>query len=359
MSEQIRVGIIGTSWWADMMHLPCLMSHPHAVIAAICGRNRDHAEEMAKKYEIPIVFTNYREMIEKGNLHALVICSPDDMHYQMTMDALDAGLHVMCEKPLALNVKQAKEMYEKAELSGVKHMVMFTHRFWPHIEYLRKLIADGYIGRCYHCNISFLWDYARESRYEWRFDIKRSNGALGDLGSHMIDWSRLFVGEIARVSASLDTFVERPGPDDQSVDPANDSALIAIEFVNGAHGIIHTSYVPYLGHRNFEMNITLHGQSGTLEAIHSALVAEIHFIRDDNKKFETISFPEYLLGDEEQVDFSQLFKIFTKLPVGDRFFIDSILEDHPAIPNFYDALKVQEVIDAAIRSHQSGRWVSL
>ena len=202
MPEQIRVGIIGTSHWADMMHLPCLKSHPHAHIAAICGRNRDRANEMAKKYEIPSVFTDYREMIEKGSLQAIVIATPEDLHYPMTMNALNAGLHVMCEKPLAFNAKQAKEMYEKAESIGVKHMVMFTHRWWPHIEYLKKLIDDDYLGRCYHCDIRLLHDCARDTQYRWKFDRNRSNGVLGGLGSHMIDWARLFVGNIARVSPS-------------------------------------------------------------------------------------------------------------------------------------------------------------
>ncbi|GAG40971.1 unnamed protein product, partial [marine sediment metagenome] len=86
MSEQVRVGVIGTSWYTDVMHLPNLKSHPHTEIAAICGRNRDRAEEMAKKYEVPLVFTDYREMIEKGNLQAVVVAAPDDLHYPMTME---------------------------------------------------------------------------------------------------------------------------------------------------------------------------------------------------------------------------------------------------------------------------------
>jgi predicted dehydrogenase len=247
-------------------------------------------------------------------------------------------------------------MYKKAESVGVKHMVMFTHRWWPHIEYLKKLIDEGYIGRCYHCDICLL---AREARYEWRFDRKRSHGVLGDLGSHMIDWARLFVGDIARISAYLNSFVERPGPNDKILDPANDSALLALEFDNGAQGVIHVSYVPYLGNRMFEMNITLHGLSGTLEVVFSALSAEVRAVRDGKKKFEIKTFSEYLTGDVEQGDISPMFEIFSKLPVGDRFFIDSILEDRPVVPNFYDGLRVQEVVDAAIQSHQSGNWISL
>ena len=161
MAEQVRFGIISTSWWADLIHLPSLKSHPQAEVAAICGRNRDRAEEMAKKYEIPLVFSDYREMIEKGKLNALVVGTPDDLHYQITMDALDASLHVICEKPLAMNAKQAREMYEKAESVGVNHMAYFCWRWLPHYRRLRKLIDEGYIGGLYQCHMRFQGGPAR------------------------------------------------------------------------------------------------------------------------------------------------------------------------------------------------------
>ncbi|HRW09960.1 MAG TPA: Gfo/Idh/MocA family oxidoreductase, partial [Caldilineaceae bacterium] len=104
MTESVRVGVIGTSWYADMMHLPTLQSHSQAEIAAICGRNREPAEVLAKKYAIPAIYSDYREMIEQGNLDAVVVATPDDLHYPMVMAALDAGLHVICEKPLASTV---------------------------------------------------------------------------------------------------------------------------------------------------------------------------------------------------------------------------------------------------------------
>lgn len=207
MTEHIQVGIVGTSWWADQMYLPSLKSHPRAQVAAICGRNRDRAEEMAQKYDIPGVFTDYREMIEQGNLHALVVSTPDDLHYPVTMRALDAGLHVLCEKPLALTSGQAREMYEKAEAVGVKHMVLFTNRWFPFIQYLHSLIDDGYIGRPFHCQFQALGGGGRASQYQWRFDQQRANGILGDLGSHVIDLARWCVGDIARVNAHLHTFI--------------------------------------------------------------------------------------------------------------------------------------------------------
>lgn len=112
------------------MYLPALKSHPQAELTAICGRNRARAEEMAQKYEIPQVFTDYQAMIEQAGLEALIVAIPDDLHYPVTMAALDAGLHVLCEKPLAFTLRQAREMYERAAAAKVKHMTYFR-RWWP------------------------------------------------------------------------------------------------------------------------------------------------------------------------------------------------------------------------------------
>ncbi len=92
MTEQARIGIVGTSGWSDFLHLPSLKSTPQAALVAICGRNRARAAELAQKYAIPQVFTDYREMLEKGSLEALVVATPDALHYPIVMDALDAIL---------------------------------------------------------------------------------------------------------------------------------------------------------------------------------------------------------------------------------------------------------------------------
>ena len=252
MPERVRVGVIGTSWWADAFHLPALASHPRAQLAAICGRNRERADEMAKKYSIPLIFTDYRDMIEKTGLHAIVVMTPDDLHYPMTMAALDAGLHVLCEKPLALNVQQARAMYEKAEATGVKHMVYHTYRWMPNYRYLKKLIDDGYVGRLFHAHFRFLMSYGLQARYRWRFDRQRANGILGDLGSHMIDMARWLAGDVARVSAHLGVYGDRPRPDGQAYDRANDATIVAMEFANGAQGIIQVSAVAHVADRIYE-----------------------------------------------------------------------------------------------------------
>ena len=361
MSDQVRVGVVGTSRYADFSHLPGVKSHPRAQLAAICGRNRDRADEMAAKYEIPQVFTDYREMIAKGSLDALVVATPDDLHYPITMAALDAGLHVLCEKPLALNASQAREMLQKAEEAGVVHMPFFTYRWVPHYRYLKQLVQEGYIGRCFHCHIRCVAGYGRRGQYLWRFDRSHCNGTLGDLGSHMVDLARWYVGDVARVSAHLGVYVDRPGPEGQPLDPANDAAVLLLEFENGAQGMIQMSAVAHVADRAQEQHIVLHGEGGTLEADLSGSGGVIHGARHDEQRFQTLPVPDDLWGDVDRTDFrsSLLSGVFLKQSVADRLFIDAILEGRQVSPSFYDGWKAQEVIDAAIESHEKGAWVSL
>ncbi len=377
MQEQLRVGVIGASWYSDLRHLPALRSHPRAQTVAICDIDRDRAREMARKYDIRLVSSDYREVIDKGNLDALLVVTPDDTHHAITMAALDAGLHVLCEKPLAHNAQQAREMYDRAETAGVKHMTFFTFRWVPHYRYLKELVEEGYIGRCFDCHICLLTGSGRSGGYSWRYDRKHGNGTLSELGAHMIDLARWLVGDVARVSAHLHMFFDRPGAVGGVLDPTNDSAMLAIELVNGTQGLMQLSQLAYIGTRGMDQRITLHGESGTLEAratfrgaeIRGArasepgeleagdtfAIAELSGERDGEEEFRLLPIPDRILAGVDEANPYHVISQFR----GDYLFIDSILEDRPISPSFYDGLKAQEVIDAAKESHKTGRWVSL
>ena len=337
------------------MHLPSLKGHPHAQISAICGRDRARADEMARKYQIPQVFSDYRAMIEQGDLQALIVSVPDDLHYAITLDALAAGLHVLCEKPLASTAEQAREMYEKAETAGVKHMVLFTYRWLPQYQYLHELAAQGFLGRCYQADLHFRMDYSRGGTYSWRFDRRRANGVLGDLGSHMIDLARWCVGDIARVNAHLTTFVDRPGADGQPLDPANDSAVLMLEFANGAHGTIQLSALARGLRHDWQHQIALFGELGALEATADTR-NEIYSARSSEAQMQPLPIPDQYWGNVER---GKIWDVLFNNSAGVRLFIDAIIEGHQLEPTFYDGLKTQEVVDAAIESHRSGRWVTV
>lgn len=351
MTDSIRVGLVGASWWGDYL-LPMLQSHPQAVAQAICGRTRSRAEEMAKKYHIPQVFTDYREMIEKGGLQAIIVATPDDVHYPMVMDALDAGLHVVCEKPMTLSVPDAKAMYEKARSAGVKNMVYYTWHWMSHYRFIKQLLDEGYIGRCYDFHLRWSADYWRNPEYQWHFDRQRAQGVLSDLGSHLIHFARWYMGDIVRVSAQLSTFVKRPGLDGKPSDSANDTATLLVEFANGAQGSIVTSSVVL----DDGQNMIWHGDSGTLKSEFTFGTSSIVGKRQNEKDFAALTVPDKFWENGDKTD---IYSVYRTQSVGMRYFIDAILEDKPVYPDFYEGYKVQQVISAALESQEKSSWVSV
>lgn len=356
MAERVRVGVVGTSGWANLGYLPGLRAHPSAELVAICGRDRDRAEERARQYGIPRVFTDYREMIAAADLQALIVVAPDDLHHPIVMDALGARLHVLCEKPLALTAAQAREMYAAAEAAGVRHLVHFSYRWFPPAIHLRDLLAAGYVGRPYHCNLRYFMGYAHDPGYRWRFDRRRAHGALGDLGVHMIDLARWCLGDIARVSARLGVAVAREGVGGQPLEPANDSAALTVEFRDGAVGVIHVSAVAHTGAGFADMQrqeVEIHGDAGTLTLALTLGGGEVRGARRDEPRLRPLPVPDALWG---EVDPARPLDVFTRHPAGARAFIDAILTGQPATPSFYDGLKAQEVVEAALMSDREGRF---
>jgi predicted dehydrogenase len=356
MTDKISVGVIGTSGYAEWMHLSSLKSHAQVELTTICGRNRARDKELAAKYSIPHIFTDYHEMISGGKIDAIVVATPDDLHYPITMEALDAGLHVICEKPLALNATQARMMYEKAQAMGVKHMVVFTYRWMPVYRYARRLLDEGYIGQPYLCNIRYLGDHGHSDGYRWRFDKQRSNGVMGDMGSHMIDLSRWFLGDIEKVSGRLASFVKRTSPDGKQWEPANDSAMVTLQFANDALGVIQVSAVSRVGEQGQLQQVVLYGDQGTLEVTFSFEGEELRGVRVGEKQIHHIPIPDEMWGGAAPGNLEDL---FYKQSVGPRNFIDAILEDRPAVPSFYDGYKAQVVMDAVNESQEHGNWVVL
>lgn len=362
MSRRVRVGIVGTSWWADMMYLPALKSHPQAELTAICGRNRARAEEMAKKYEIPQVFTDYQTMIEQAGIEALIVAIPDDLHYPVTMAALNAGLHVLCEKPLAFTLGQAREMVERAEVARVKHMTYFTWRWLPVFQYLKRLIQEGYLGRCTYSQFRYVGGYGRSGNYHWKWDRQRGLGILGDLGVHMIDMARWCLGDIAKVSAHLPAYIARPDATGQPLDAANDAALLMLKYQDGSQGVIQVSAVAHTGDRGLECQVVLYGEGGTLEVdLHLDGGYVIRGTRSAEKQINRLTIPDEIMQGVDQ-DSSldvQFNRIYLEQAVGSRLFIDAILNDQPLSPSFYDGLQAQAVIEAALEADRRECWVSV
>lgn len=356
-APRVRIGVVGTSHFVGRVHLPLLQSHPKAEVVAICGRTPAPRAGLAMAYQIPRQFAVYSEMLSQANLDAIVIATPDDLHRPMTLAALDAGLHVLCEKPLALNGADAADMLAHARAASVKHMVFFRWRWLGAYQRLQRLLAEGWVGRPLQWTFSYLSSGGWKPDYAWRFDEQRANGALGDLGSHLIDLALWLGGPVVSVSASLNTFHSRQRPDGSRMS-ANDSAMLVMRFADGSHGTIHASSVAQLGSEPQMQVVAVYGDEGWLGAEFqrsrdpqlkgARRREEIRSIDSGDPAAEGVgSYEERLLAS------------WKRRSVADRLFVDAILSDHQVAPSFEDGVAVQRVMDAALESHQSGSWVDV
>lgn len=220
----LGVGMVGYAFmgaahsqgWRTAGHVFDLPMRP--ALAAICGRDADSVRAAAAKHGWAAAETDWRDLIARDDVQLVDICTPGDSHAEIAIAALEAGKHVLCEKPLANSVAEAEEMVRAAEAArsrGQLAMVGFNYRRVPAVAYARQLIAEGRLGTLRHLRVTYLQDWLVDPEFPltWRLQQEHAgSGALGDLGAHIIDLAQFMTGEpLAGVSALSETFVkERP-----------------------------------------------------------------------------------------------------------------------------------------------------
>lgn len=193
--KKIRVGIIGAGQVAENVHLPAYMSQNELCeVVAVSSRNRSSAEALAEKFEIPGIYDDHMRMLEEMGLDAVSICVPNNVHYGMTMDALKAGVNVLCEKPPAMTVYEAVEMEKEAHKRGVLLTYGFHMRHLEEVRILKEKIERNELGKVYHLETS--WNRRRGIPGWGNFTDRKvqGGGPLIDLGSHMLDLAAYLLG---------------------------------------------------------------------------------------------------------------------------------------------------------------------
>lgn len=362
--SQVKIGIVGTSWWTDSMYMPALTRHPNAEVRAVVGRNLDHTREFAKRWNVPNAYASLEDLLSDEIVEAVIIASPNKQQYPLAMAAIERGLPVLCEKPLAMNYTEAIHMAEAAEQATVKTMVAFTYRFMPTSRYLKELIEQGYIGKPYHLNMRYYADYARDGKYMWRFDLDESgSGVVGDLGTHWLYLADWFYGEIKTVSALLGYHVSRePRPDGQPYEPADDSAVMMLEFDNGARGVLHLSSLAYeqtpFGQTH---QMEFHGSGGTLQSFTDwDKTQSVSGARDGEGAIHDLPIPDHIWGSARRDNVRNTYKdVFREQDYMARGFVSAIANNTPAEPTFRDGARIQSYLEAALLSAQEGRRVEV
>ena len=364
-SNIVSVAVVGSSWWADAMHLPALASHPGARTIAICGRTREKARKLAENWQVPQVYTDYREMIESAELDAIVIATPNDSHYPIAMKAMRHGLHVLCEKPIALTYAQAREMAETAEARRLKTLVPFTYSFMPTARYLKELIDGAYLGAPYHLNMRYYTGFARDGDYLWRFDRKiAGSGILGDLGSHFLYIAEWLYGDIQALTCRLGYSVPRPplDPAGKPYEVGDDSCMLILEFANGAQGMIHCTALCYedtpFGQTH---HMEFHGSDGTLYSFTDwDKIQQVKGARVGEGMIRDLPIPEHIWGGARRDTVHNTYRdMFRSQDFMIRDFINGIINDADVSPNFQHGARIQRLLSAAAQSHETGRRVEV
>ena len=270
----IRVGVIGTGGMANH-HAQVAAAIRGMKLTACCDISRERVDAFAAKWEIPAAYADYTEMLEKEKLDAVVNVTSDDVHCEVALAVLKRGLHLLSEKPLASNLKDARKMKAAAGKAGVVNMVNFSYRNSSGLQRAAKVIAAGKIGRIIHVESSYLQSWLAGARWDkvhkstgtlWRLSTRHgSAGVLGDLGCHIYDLTTLLAGDIDKIQSKLKTF-DKGVPGNrigEYVLDANDSFISQVTFKNGAIGTIHSSRWA-TGHGN-SLRARIYGDKGAIE----------------------------------------------------------------------------------------------
>ncbi len=274
-SPEVGVGMLGYAFMGKAHSnayktIPYMIYPPPAVprLLGIAGRNAEAVKAAARRYGYEKAYTDWRDMLADDRIQLFDNGGPNNAHAEPSIEAAKAGKHVLCEKPLARTAEEAKTMLDAVEKAGVKHMVAFNYRYVPAIRQAYELIHSGALGRIYHFRAQYLQEWVMP-HYNvpmiWRLrKAEAGSGALGDLGSHIIDLGRFLVGEVKSVSAMTRTFVEERPDGEGGVGKVDvdDAFAAAVEFDNGAIGTLEASRYA-AGRKNYNV-FEVNGEKGTI-----------------------------------------------------------------------------------------------
>ncbi|XID96128.1 Gfo/Idh/MocA family protein [Paenibacillaceae bacterium WGS1546] len=349
------------------------------VMKAICGRDENGVKEAADKFGWESYETDWRKMVARDDIDFVDINAPSDAHKEIALAAIAAGKHVFCEKPLALNLEDGREMLAAAEKAGVKHAVCFNYRFLPAVQLAKQIIDEGRLGEIHHYRATYLQDWLVDPNTPLAWRLKKEvagSGAHGDINAHSIDLARFLIGEFDRVVGHNRTFVkERPIPTDAAGGlsagagsstqkgevTVDDATGFLADFKNGAMGMFVASR--FAAGRKNHNTFEIHGSKGSLRwDLEKLNELEVYFREDepDLAGFRRIMATEpthkyagnwwptgHIIGYEHA---------FVHIVYE---FVQHMTTDSPFAPTFYDGVKCQEVLEAVDLSIERGSWVGI
>ena len=377
----IRTAIIGTGFMGRV-HLEALRRVEFVEIAAIAGRNAEAAQRLGAGFFVPTIATDYRDILRDPAIDAIHICTPNTQHFAMAKDALQAGKHVLCEKPLATSVVEGEELVALAVKQGTRNCVCHNLRFYPMVQQMRCMREAGELGEILVVQGTYFQDWLLyDTDWNWRVDAKSGglSRCMADIGSHWFDMVEHVTGlRVTSLSADLQTFHKTRKQPNHSVETFANKTLSAEDYIEtpvdtedfgavlfrmGARtrGSVTASQVS-AGRKN-RLSIEISGTRcsvawnqerpdelwvGHRDAGNEILIKDPSLLRPAAR-----SYADLPGGHSEGYDdtFKQLFR---------RFYasIASPLTE-PEYPQFADGLRQIAILDAALQSHRSRGWVDV
>lgn len=243
----LRYGCIGAGGIARAKHIKNYQNFPDVELVAVCDSNEKFAKEVAYEFGFKTYYTDYRDMLEKEKLDFISVCAPNYLHYPVTVLALDKGIHVHCEKPIAMNAKEAQQMVDAKNKSGKKLMIALNNRFTNHAWFVKQYADEGLFGDIYHVRCGWKRVRGIPGKGGWFTNKALSGGGpLIDLGVHFIDLVMYFMGYPNPLSVSGATYskfsenkcVNSSGwgmtADDNGIMDVEDMAVGFVRLDNGA-----------------------------------------------------------------------------------------------------------------------------
>jgi predicted dehydrogenase len=371
--DVLGIGMVGYAFmgrahsqaWRNVASFFDLASRPR--MAAICGRDPEAVAAAAARLGWPATETDWKRLVQRDDVDLVDVCTPGSSHAEISIAALEAGKHVLCEKPLANTVEEARAMAaaaERAAARGVRAMVGFNFRRVPAVALARELVAAGRLGAIRHVRAAYLGAHLLDPEFPlvWRLRAEEAgSGALGDLGAHAIDLAQYVAGDrITGVSGLTETFVrERPLPGGGGARgpvTVDDAAAFVARFAGGAVGSFEATRFA-TGHDE-GLRVEVNGELGSVIWELGAFNELRFFDATDDPATQgfrriqaTRSVHPYAAAwwpEGHSIGYEHTFTNEV------RDLLEAIAAGRDPVPSFADGLQVQEVLDAVQRSAASG-----
>lgn len=355
---KIRVGIVGLSW-GELQIEAFKRAHDYQVVA-LCDSDPARLQGVAQRQKITQAFTDYNELIARDDVDLVSIATPPSTHHAIAQAAINAGKHVLVEKPLALNTTDAGALLQSAESQGIVHAINLEMRFLPALAYCKELIDEDYLGELLRVDVTMGIEQPWGVRGSWVADDAQGGGLLMELGGHFIDILRWWFGDVRAVLASRRThFATLKFP---QVDPTSKKTVLIkksvtgddafwsiLQFERGGEALLN-----FVTGTRYDMGWTIsaYGSLGSLIVQSGQLMG----MREGDREVALLPIPKRLeLGDNPK---DPLMWSMTRLADHLALKIKQA-QDLKPFPDFHDGIAVSRVIDAIRRASEARAWIQL